>query len=138
MAGNEPKCNPYRYNVYRVIGSLFVLAGGLFWSAVVFFGFHGFGSFVQSASNASIWIALTIAVFAVGLFFPRVAAVMLAIAAAGAVAYGIQIGWELGVWMLVFVWIIAPILVSAVMYGFAAREQHVCRLEGTSVPPVAA
>lgn len=138
MAGNEPKCNPYRYNVFRVIGSLFVLAGGLFWSSVVFFGFHGFSSFVQSAGNAMIWVALTVAVFGVGLRFPRVAAVMLAIAAAGAVAYGIQIGWELGVWMLVLVWIIAPIVTSGVMYGFAAREQHVCDLESHALPGVAA
>lgn len=126
MPDLDPPGDADRLNIYRIFASMFVIAGGLFWAAVVFVGQQTrFGASLASAAGSSLlWIALTVSVFGVGLRWERVAAMILAVAAVAVIGYGAATGWEPGVWSLIGVWILAPTLISGVLYLAAAREHR--------------
>lgn len=129
-------CKPDRMAVERLFAYGFVGIGGVFWASAVFgadYGYSGLSPMV-SARNALFPLALTLGVLAVGWFFERAAAVLLVLTAAGVVVWGALTGWEPGVWSLVTVTLIGPMLVSAVLYWLAARMQRVCDLEQTTAP----
>ena len=143
MAITQKTCNTDRMNVYRLAGRGFVLAGALFWVLVVFTGVMKMNSssfFIFTAANtdkfasalayAMIWVAVAAAVFIVGLFYERIAAILMVVAAVGAIIYGAAMQWETGLWFIVGLFIILPIAISATLYALAAREQSVCDLEG--------
>jgi hypothetical protein len=48
--------------------------------------------------------------------------------AAAVVVWGAVSGWEMGVWSLVGLTLIAPMLVSASLYWMAARMERVCSI----------
>jgi hypothetical protein len=142
MAITQRTCNTDRMNVYRLSARGLVLLGGVFWILVVLAGGMGLNSssiflfastsqkFATALAYAMIWIAVTAVVFIVGLFYERIAAILLFVAAAGSIAYGVTMQWEAGLWYIVGLFIIVPIVVSAVLYLLAAREQTTCDIAG--------
>ena len=131
-------CNTDRMNVYRLAARYLVAFGGLFWAAVVLMGsmklnsnsiflFKPVSPNLDTALAYSVtWIAVAAAVFVIGLFWERVAAVLLVLAAAGSIAFGVVKSWEGGMWFIMLFFIIGPVITSAVLYWMAAREQSLC------------
>lgn len=128
-------CKAERMNVQRILARFFVVAGGLFWVSMAWgaaWVYQG-APFQKAASGALIYAAAIVAVFVLGLFFENLAALVLALAAGGVVAYGVVMGWETGVWATVFFFFIVPLLVAALLYFLAARMQKICTMEGQVV-----
>jgi len=124
-------CNYERMNVQRLMARLFVLAGGLFWVAAVFgasFSYQG-RSVVDSVGSALIPLAITIIALLVGWFFEMLDALLLFVGAAVVIVWGIMAGWEAGVWGIIIVVLVVPMIVSGVLFMLAARMQQVCSLE---------
>lgn len=142
MAITQRTCNTDRLNAYRLAARAFVLGGAVFWTLVVFAGAIGWNSesiflfaitgpdalqkFMAAFAAAFIWVVIAAAIFVVGLFYERIAAVLLAAAALGSIVYGAAMQWEAGLWYIVGLFIILPITISAVLYLLAAREQSAC------------
>ena len=144
MAITQRTCSTDRMNVYRLAARYLVAFGGLFWTAVVFAGAMKMNSssifgfvpttpkFTTALAYSLVWILVALGVFVLGLFFERIAAILLIIAAVASIAFGAQQGWESGEWIIMVVFIIGPVLTAAVFYLLAAREQALCDDGGAS------
>jgi hypothetical protein len=109
-----------------VFASIFVIGGGLFWAITVFVGMLNFpgASVLRSVASGLVWVAVAAVVFVVGLFWEYVAAGLLGAALAASVAYGVASkGFEPGVWGIWAVFLMLPIVISAVLYLLAGRER---------------
>jgi hypothetical protein len=151
MTVAQRTCSTDRLNVYRLFARTFVLGGGVFWVLVVFTGTMGMNSeaiflftsassekFGMALAYAMIWVVVAAVVFVVGLFWERIAAILLGVAAVGSIAYGVALQWETGLWFIVGLFIILPIAIAATFYLLAAREQALCDSQGVdtrSKPP---
>lgn len=131
-------CKTESMNVERIIARLFVVLGGLFWIFMLWGSQTGSGyslgplssSEIRSAlGSAAIPLAFTILVFILGLFFERLTALVLLLAAAAVIIWGIVAAWESGVWMMAIAVLVAPILIAAALYWLAGRMQQICLLE---------
>jgi hypothetical protein len=123
-------CDRDRMIVERLFARGFVAMGGIFWASAVFgadWGYRGISPMV-SARNALLPLVLTLAVLVVGWFYERFVSIALVAGAAAVVAWGAVSGWEMGVWSLVGLTLIAPMLVSASLYWMAARMERVCSI----------
>lgn len=125
------ECRPLSMNVERLIARLFVVGGGLFWIAASFMGDYGDRrvTTLVSARNALIPLALTVIVLAVGWFYEYLAAAILTATTVGIVAWGVVTGWETGVWVLMGITLLLPIVVSGVLFYMAARMDTICSLQ---------
>jgi hypothetical protein len=123
-------CNYDAMNAQRIFARGFVVAGGVFWVAASFGAMNSYlgKTFAQSALTALIPLALAVVVFLVGWFYERLASVVLAVGAVGVILWGVLGGWEMGVWLTMGVFLIAPIAISALLYLLAAQTQTVCEL----------
>ena len=133
-------CNTDRMNTERLIARAFVIVGGLFW-IVMYFGANTkqhYADLVYSAADiekaipsALMPLAVTIVVFVLGLFYERLTAVLLLALAAGIVLYGGVIAqWSgTGLWMTILTFVVAPMVIAALLYWLAGRMQQVCLLE---------
>lgn len=131
-------CRTESMNVERIIARLFVVLGGLFWIFMLWGSQTGSGyslgplssSEIRSAlGSAAIPLAFTIAVFVLGLFFERLTALVLLLAASAVIIWGIVAAWESGVWMMAIAILVAPILIAAALYWLAGRMQQICLME---------
>lgn len=125
-----PVCKPVTMSLERLFARLFVIAGGVFWISAVFgadYGYRGTSALV-SARNALLPLALTLVVLAAGWVAEYLAASLLVTASGMLVAWGLVAGWEAGVWVLMTATLLAPMLVSAVLFFLAARMSTVCAL----------
>lgn len=133
-------CDPNRMSIERFSARLFVVLGGLFWTVAAFAGpyFFGASGLMAALGNAFVPLAITIAALAVGWFFERTAAALLFAGALAIVVIGVSMAWEPIVWLVIAMFIVAPMLVSATLFGLAARMQQVCDLEsaGQGTGPV--
>jgi hypothetical protein len=112
----------------RLFARLFVAAGGVFWTAAVFgadFGYRATSPLV-SARNALLPLALTLGVLAIGWVAEYLAAGVLVTAAAMLIGWGVVAAWEPGVWVLMTVTLLAPMLVAAALYFLSARMSTIC------------
>lgn len=131
-------CKTESMNVERIIARLFVVLGGLFWIFMLWGSQTGSGyslgpltsAEVKNAiGTAAIPLVLTVIVFVLGLFFERLTALVLLVAAAAVVIWGIIAAWESGVWMMAIAFLIAPMLIAAALYWLAGRMQQICLME---------
>jgi hypothetical protein len=123
-------CRPVERDLDRLFAWLFVGAGGVFWMSAVFgadYGYSGVSPLV-SARNALLPLGLTLAVLVVGWFSDSAAAALLAASFFAVVAWGAVAGWEAGVWVLMGVTLLLPILIAAALYFRAARMERICAL----------
>lgn len=127
-------CRYERMNLQRIGARAFVIGGGIVWIVAALGAPYGNRtiSLLASAGNAFGLLALTVAVFALGMFYERLAAVLLVTGSAITVVYGLIAGWEPGVWTLIGLVLVLPMLVAGVLFWLAARMQNVCELQETS------
>ena len=132
-------CSTERMNVARLIARLLVGAGGLIW-AVMFFAqastqrygdlTYTFTDVMNAGVSAIIPTIIAIGVFVLGMYYERLAAAALFVAAAGVVVWGVVVGWEAAVWVSVMIVLAFPMVISAALFLLAASTQRVCELEG--------
>jgi hypothetical protein len=125
-------------NVERILARSFVVLGGLFWT-LAFFGANTKASYtyfvytlpeVERASMiALIPLALTVAVFVLGMYYERIAGMVLLVMVAAMLVYGVilHLG-EVVLWMTAVSVLVAPAAIAAVLFLLAARTQEVQEL----------
>jgi len=130
-----------RVNVERILARSFVLLGGLFWT-LAFFGANTRASYTnfvytlpevgRAATMALIPLAITVSVFVLGMYFERLAGVLLLLISAAMIAYGVvnYLG-EVVLWVTAVSVLVAPSAIAAILYLFAARTQEFQELSGT-------
>jgi hypothetical protein len=116
--------------VERLMARVVVILGGLFWMAAAFVGPYGYHevSPMVSAKNALLPLALTLVVLAVGWFFEYIAAALLGVGTLSLLGWGIVAEWEIGVWILMGITLLLPIVISGLLFYMAARTE-------SSTPP---
>ena len=127
-----------RKNTERIFARGFAVLGGIFWVATAFAGpyvYRGTDAVHALLGQAIYPLVFTIAVLAIGWFYERIAAFILALAAAATVMWGVVLGvqgagWEPFVWGIVLVFFVAPVVVSAVLFYLAGNAPA----EGGSQP----
>jgi hypothetical protein len=131
-------CNTERMNVARIAARLLLGLGALLW--VIMFAALGtvqryanltytLNDVLEAGLNAAMPAALAIGVFALAIFYERIAAVVLFVAAAGVVVWGVIAGWEAGLWVSMLLVMVLPVVVSGVLLMVAAGFQRACELE---------
>jgi len=140
-------------NVERIIARVFVILGGLFWvimpaaaktEALYSDLVYNQTELGDAVGSALIPLAFVVLVFVVGLFYERVAALILLAAAVATVVWGIVADWYgtggIELWMTVGVFLISPMLIAAILFLLASRthelKTHVQK--STSTPSVTA
>jgi hypothetical protein len=114
-----------RMNVDRLFARGFVVAGGVFWMIASFAALYAFvGSSASVALLAAFFpFAATVATLVVGWYFERTVAVLLVLGSVGVVVWGAIASWEVGVWILMAIFMIGPMLTAAALFTMARREQ---------------
>ena len=125
----SPECNADRLNAERLLARAFVVAGGLFWIIAAFAGpyFYDKAGTAIAIRDAVYPFAATVAALVIGWTYERLAAVVLFAGAAGVVGWGVMFGWEFGVWFLMSVVLIAPMVIASVLFLLASRMETACR-----------
>ena len=127
-------CNYDAMGGERLAARLFVLLGGIFWIIAAFAGsalYTNLG-FAYAAGQALIPFGLAAVALLVGWFYERIAAALLFIGAIAAVAWGVIIGWEAGVWGIMALVLIAPTVIAGLLFLMAARTQRNCEAASKS------
>lgn len=138
MALTDRTCNYDVMNVERLFARLFVVAGGIFWIAAFFGAAVGYRDKtpLQASFGALLPLAIVVAVFVLGWFFEKLAAVVLWAGSAAVVVWGAVAAWEPAVWVQMVAALIGPMLLAGALYWLAARMQTVCELkEGSANEP---
>lgn len=115
-----------RIELERGVARAFVISGGVFWAVAAFAGLYSFrGSGIPAAFlGASVPLFAALVTLVVGWYWERLTAALLALASAGAVYYGVASQFEAGVWLLVGIFLIGPMLTAAALF-WMARQEHV-------------
>jgi hypothetical protein len=114
-----------RISLERGIARAFVILGGAFWGIAVFAGLYSYrqSGMVWSLLGAFVPFVATLATLILGWYYERVTAALLTLASVGVIVWGVAYGFEAGVWMLVTIALIGPMLTAAVLFWMARREQ---------------
>ncbi len=136
-------CNTERMNIARLLARIFLVIGGLIWAMMVFASntaakyadlTYTLTEVIEAGFSALLPLSIAIFVFVVGLFYERLAALLLLLAAAGTVVFGFVMGWETPLlWVNVLLVVVSPLVIAAVLFLLAARTQRICELEGVPV-----
>jgi len=116
--------NLERKNTERIFARGFTLLGGVFWIGTAFAGPYVYGGqSVTAAFGTAIYpVVFTVGVLALGWFYERLTALILALGAVGTVAWGlINNTWEPFVWGIMLSFFVAPTVVAAVLYYLAGN-----------------
>lgn len=121
-------CDYERMNVERLSARLFVAFGGGLWLLAAASAATGYwGPTLQHGVGEALVLGGTaVVVLAVGWFYERIAAVLLFVAAAGSAIYGLVMGWAIGVFVTVALFVIVPMIMAGLMFLTAAETQSVC------------
>ena len=109
-------------NVSRAFARAFVIAGGVFWIFAAFTGpylYHDV-SFTESAKTAMWPFLATVVILATGWVYERLAAVLLFCGSAAVIVWGVLYAWEVGVWILVTLVLIGPMVIAGILLLVAA------------------
>lgn len=123
-------CNYGVMDAERIAARVFVGLGGALW----FLAVAGAAAVYQGASlagavlQAALPLVLAVVALPVGWFYENAAAVLLFLGAVATIVWGIVVGWEPGVWALMAFILIAPEVISGVLFLMAAQMQRVCEL----------
>ena len=117
--------NRERKNTERIFARGFTILGGIFWIGAAFAGPWAYGgqSFLSSLTTYAIYpLIFTIGVLALGWFYERLTALILALGAVGTVAWGlIMQQWEGGVWLIMLLFFVTPTVIAAVLFYLAGN-----------------
>lgn len=126
-------CSYDRMNLQRVIARGVVGLGILAMGAAVVGAFARIGYTERTplayATTAAIPLAIAVVVFLVGMRFEVLASLLLGVGALAIAVWGIAGAWDAAIWGAMTVFVIGPMLLSAVLYLLASQTQRVCELE---------
>jgi hypothetical protein len=125
-------CNYERMNLQRILARGFVVFGGVFWvSAALGAGSRTYlnATPMETATMAVVPLAIAVVALLVGWFYERLAAVLLLAGVVVVVLWGLFAGWEVGVWATMAAFLMAEMVVSALLFLLAAQTQKVCELQ---------
>ena len=110
----------------RILARGFVIAGGLFWVFAAFMGPYAYeGISLSGAARMAAWpLAAALMTLIIGWRYERLASVLLFAASAGVVVWGALYAWEPGLWILMALVLIAPMMLSAALFTLAARSEE--------------
>ena len=114
-------------NAERMAARGFVIAGGVFWVIAAFAGPYVFGgTTAKQAIAVAMWPLIATAVtLLIGWYYERIASVLLFAGSAAVFAWGVMFGWEVGVWMIMSVVLIAPMVIAGVLFLLASHSEAV-------------
>jgi hypothetical protein len=121
------------FNLSRVFARVLVAVGGAFWAFALlgaqnmaYGALYSLPELAQGLMLATVPLLITIVVFAIGLFYERLAGVLLLAIALAMVGWGIVAHWgEILLWITAFSTLVAPSGFAGVLYLLAARTQEV-------------
>ena len=114
-----------RVTVERGTARAFVIAGGVFWSLASLAGLYSF----QQTGTTGVLLAAVMPLLAcaatlvVGWYYERVTSVMLLLASIAVVAWGVIYQFDAGVWALVTLALIGPMLTASTLFWLARTDQ---------------
>lgn len=119
-----------RIAIERNVARGFVIAGGLFWSIASVAGLFAFGDAAvpNALMTAFIPLVATAATLIIGWYYERVTAFLLVLATMGAVAWGVIYQFEFGLWVIMGVFLLGPMLTAAALFWLARRDQDALEL----------
>ncbi len=119
-----------RIAVERNVARGFVIAGGAFWSIASFAGLFVFSEsgLANALMAAFIPLVALAATLIIGWYYERVAAFLLVLASMGVVAWGVIYQFEFGVWAIMGVFLMGPMLTAATLFWMARRDQDALEL----------
>lgn len=119
-----------RIAVERNVARGFVIGGGVFWSVATFAGLYVFNESGLSSALMAAFIPLVAiaATLIIGWYYERVAAALLVLASAAVVAWGVIYQFEIGVWVIMGVFLMGPMLTAATLFWMARRDQDALEL----------
>jgi hypothetical protein len=119
-----------RIALERNVARGFVIAGGAFWAIASFAGLFSFreSGVGYALIAAFLPLAACLATLVVGWYYERVASVVLVAAAIAIVAYGVIYQFEMGVWMIMGIFVLAPMLTASLLFWLARRDQEAYEL----------
>ena len=132
-------CSTERMNVSRLIARILIALGGLVW-ALMFFAVstpemygnltYTLRDVTSGGVSAILPLLFTIVVFVLAIYFERLAAIVLLVAAGIVIVYGAIAGWGALLLASAVIALVLPMVVSAGLLLLAASTQQVCELEG--------
>jgi hypothetical protein len=113
-----------RIQLERGIARAFVILGGVFWGIAAFAGLFSFQETGARAAlmAAAVPLGAALVTLVIGWYWERVAAALLVAASATVVYWGVVTQFELGVWILLTIFLIGPMLTAAVLFWLARQE----------------
>jgi hypothetical protein len=108
----------------RGLARAFVIAGGLFWLAVVLAGPRAFtNTALAGPVKSAVWPLLAaLVLLGVGWVYEHLAAVLLFNASMALVVWGVIFGWNAQAWATMAILLIAPMALAAALFFLAARD----------------
>ena len=124
-----------RISMERIIARAFVIVGGAFWGI----SFLAAALWYQRGLESMFFVALApfllnMASLVLGWRWERTASITLALTAAVAVAWGVAMGFEAGVWALFTVLLIGPTITASVLFWMARRGELAMELQFAAQP----
>ncbi len=113
-----------RIQVERGVARAFVILGGVFWGIATFAGLYwyretGVGA---AALAAGAPLLASLVTLVIGWYWERAAAILLVLASLAVIYWGVITGFELGVWGLMTVALIGPMMTAGALYWLARGE----------------
>lgn len=110
-------------DIERALARSLVIAGGGFWAIAAFAG-PSVGTTLQASLQTAAWpFAATAVIATVGWKYERLASVLLFAATAAVIVWGTLYAWESGVWLLMTILLIVPMLAAGVLFLLAAHSE---------------
>jgi hypothetical protein len=128
-----------RISMERGFARGFVIVGGAFWSVAIFAGMYSFrqDGIVSAMLYAFFPLVAVAATLVIGWYFERAAAALLVLASFAVVAWGVIYQFELGVWILMTLALIGPMMTAAALFWMARRDQEAFELALSAMPELA-
>ncbi len=125
MKDNEPEQQTEVQRVEGIFARGFVIAGGLFWAIAAFAGPFVYQETGLAASmKTAMWPFLAaVVILVIGWTYERLAAVLLFGAAAAVPVWGVLYNWEIGVWLVMSVVLIVPMVLAGVLFILSAGPE---------------
>ena len=113
-----------KIQIERGVARAFVILGGVFWGLAAFAGYYSFQETGAQAAflAASIPLMAALVTLLIGWYSERAAALLLTAASAAVVYYGVVAQFEVGVWILMTIALIGPMMTAAVLFWSARRQ----------------
>lgn len=123
----------------RSIARAFVIFGGVFWGVATFAGLYSFQKTGVGWAMLAAFVPFvaTLATLIVGWYYERITALMLLIGSGGVIYWGVVHEFELGVWVIVAIAMIGPMVTAAALFWMARREQEALELSLAAKPELA-